>query len=225
MPLRDFRKNQPKATRKPMLTPAPSSWMGGMNSGPTRKGSSRIGSGSGFVPEKIVNGPTPRRIDASPMVAITTAMTGRPMSRRSMTRSRPKPNATMAASATSTATHSGAPHTMSPPAAMKPAIITNSPCAKLTASVALYTSTKPSAMSEYMSPIRMPLDIRRMKKPKNSDMSHRSRHVLDGDRRLHGGLAAVLVGDRADQRHLLLPRVKGVDDGGVLLEDVAAPHL
>src|SRR6267143_5751 len=91
MPLRDFRKNQPKATRKPMLTPAPSSWMGGMNSGPTRKGSSRIGSGSGFVPEKIVNGPTPRRIDASPMVAMTTAMTGRPMSRRSMTRSSTKP--------------------------------------------------------------------------------------------------------------------------------------
>src|SRR6267143_1448341 len=76
MPLRDFKKNQPNPARKARLTPAPSSWMGGMKSGPSMNGSSRIGSGSGLVPEKIVNGPTPRRIDASPIVAMTTAITG-----------------------------------------------------------------------------------------------------------------------------------------------------
>ncbi len=108
-----------------------------MNSGPSMNGSSRIGSGSGLVPEKIVNGPTPRKIDASPIVAMTTAITGRPMSLRSMTRSSTKPNRTRLAIASRTASHSGAPQTMRAPAATKPAIMTNSPCAKLIASVAL----------------------------------------------------------------------------------------
>ncbi len=111
--------------------------MGGMNSGPRMNGSSGSGSGSGRVPWKMPKGPTPRRIDASPMVAMTTAMTGRPMSLRSMTRSRPKPKPTMPASATRTEIHSGIPSTVRPPTTTKPAIITNSPWAKFTASVAL----------------------------------------------------------------------------------------
>jgi len=84
-----------------------------------------------------VNGPSPRRIAASPMVAMTTAMTGRPMSLRSTTRSSTKPKTTMLASAAATESHSGAPRTLSAPTTTKPAIITNSPWAKLTASVAL----------------------------------------------------------------------------------------
>src|SRR5437773_7406101 len=226
MPLRDFRKNQPKAARKPMLTPAPSSWMGGMNSGPTRKGSSRIGSGSGLVPEKIVNGPSPRRIDASPMVAMTTAITGRPMSLRSMTRSRTKPKAIRLTSASTTASHSGAPHTIKPPAATKPAIMTNSPCAKLMASVALYTSTKPSAISEYMSPISSPFDISRKKKPSSSGTrGHLRVDVFHPHARLEGGLAAVLVGDGGRELHVVAARVERVDDRLVLLGHEASPHL
>src|SRR2546430_15045123 len=49
IPLRDFRKNQPKTPRKTRLTDAPRSWIGGMNRGPTMNGSSLIGSASGFV--------------------------------------------------------------------------------------------------------------------------------------------------------------------------------
>src|SRR5882762_6702105 len=109
MPLRDFRKNQTKPARNARLTPAPSNWIGGMKSGPSMNGSSRMGSGSGLDPEKIVNGPRPRRIDASPMVAITTAITGRPMSLRSITRSRMKPKATRLTSASAMASHNGAP--------------------------------------------------------------------------------------------------------------------
>ena len=71
------------------------------------------------------------------MVAMTTAITGRPMSLRSMTRSRRKPKAIMLASTSGTTIHSDTPHTMRPPAATKPAIMTNSPWAKLMASVAL----------------------------------------------------------------------------------------
>src|SRR4029434_8967269 len=75
MPLRDFKKNQPNPARNARLTAAPSSWIGGMKSGPSMNGSSRIGSGSGLVPEKIVNGPTPRRVDATPTVGLTTPIT------------------------------------------------------------------------------------------------------------------------------------------------------
>src|SRR5207247_1443773 len=87
-PLRDFRKNQPKTPRKTRLTDAPRSWIGGMNRGPTMNGSSLIGSASGFVSAPHVSGPTPRRMAARPIVAMTTAMMGRPMRRRSM-RDRP----------------------------------------------------------------------------------------------------------------------------------------
>ena len=62
-----------------------------MKSGPITKGSSLMGRGSVFVPAPKKVGPTPRRIEASPMVAMTTAITGRPMSLRSTTRSRANP--------------------------------------------------------------------------------------------------------------------------------------
>src|SRR5881628_4145387 len=103
IPFRDFRKNQPKTPRKTMLTDAPRSWIGGTKRGPRMNGSSLIGSTSGFVSAPHMRGPTPRRMAARPIVAMTTAMIARPMRRRSITRSRPKPNATMAASPRGTA--------------------------------------------------------------------------------------------------------------------------
>ena len=71
------------------------------------------------------------------MVAMTTAMAGRPMSLRSMTRSRAKPKTIMQTRPSATASHSGAPQAPRLPATTRPAIMTNSPCAKLMASVAL----------------------------------------------------------------------------------------
>ncbi len=127
---------------------------------------------------------------------MTTAMTGRPISLRSITRSRAKPKAIMVPRPRLIDSHSGAFQMSRAAATRMPAIITNSPWAKFTASVALYTSTKPSAISAYMSPMRIPLDISSRKKPKSSDTGGRSFHVLDPDARLDGGLPAVLVGDR-----------------------------
>ena len=95
MPLRDFTKNQPKPARKIRLTRPPTSWMGGMNRGPSTMGSSGMGRGKGRDPAPNVVGPIPRRMAARPMVAMTTAMTGRPISLRSITRSRAKPKAIM----------------------------------------------------------------------------------------------------------------------------------
>src|SRR3990170_2472416 len=112
----------------------------------------------------------------------------------------------------------------SPAATMNPPIMTNSPWAKLMASVALYTSTKPSAMREYMSPIRMPLDIRRAKNC-HSNTRRRLLHILDLDARLDRRLAAVLVGDRRRQLYLIPAGVEGVDDRRVLLGDEAAADL
>jgi hypothetical protein len=71
------------------------------------------------------------------MVAMTTAITGRPISLRSMIRSSTKPKPIMVPRPTRTDTHSGAPATSSIPTTTMPAIITNSPWAKFTASVAL----------------------------------------------------------------------------------------
>ena len=45
MPLRDFTKNQPKPARNSKLTQPPTSWMGGMNRGPSTMGSSGMGRG------------------------------------------------------------------------------------------------------------------------------------------------------------------------------------
>ena len=110
-----------------MLTTAPSTWMGGMKSGPSTNGSSLMGKGSVLVPAPKKVGPTPRRIEASPIVAITTAITGRPMSLRRTTRSRAKPKTTMPASPMRMATHKGAPAALRLRATASPAIITNSP--------------------------------------------------------------------------------------------------
>ena len=80
---------------------------------------------------------TPRRTLASPIVAITTAITGRPINGRSTTRSRPKPSATMPMIAISADSQNGSPTVLAIAAAMNPANMTNSPWAKLIASVAL----------------------------------------------------------------------------------------
>ena len=70
------------------------------------------------------------------MVAITIAMIGRPSSLRSTTRSSPKQNAIMPASVISTARTNGN-LASSDTAAISAASMTNSPWAKLIASVAL----------------------------------------------------------------------------------------
>src|SRR5215471_18770691 len=225
MPLRDQRKNHPKAAMKKMLTDAPRSWMGGMNKGPITKGSSLMGRGKGFVPAPKKVGPTPRRIEASPMVAMTTAIIGRPISFRRTTRSRAKPNTIMLASPRRMATHRGAPAALMARATTSPAIITNSPWAKFTASVALYTRTKPRAIREYMRPMSSPLERRRRKKPNSSDMGRRPLHILDTRSRLDRGLPPILVGDGGGQLYLGAAAVEGVDHRGVLLRHEAAAHL
>src|SRR5262245_29276789 len=225
MPLRDLRKNHPKPPRNTRLTAPPSSWMGGMNRGPRVKGSSRIGSASGLVPAPRNVGPMPLRMEASPIVAMTTAMTGRPISFRSVTRSSAKPNPTMTRRPSVMASHSGAPHTSRLAATTRPAIITNSPWAKFTASVALYTSTKPSAISAYISPMRIPLDSNPSRKPRSSPTGGHSLDVLDQDAGLDGRLAAVLVGDDRAQLDLLAARVERLDHRRVLVCHEASPDL
>src|SRR5262245_2821695 len=225
MPLRDFRKNHPKPARNTRLTAAPRSWIGGMKSGPSAIGSSRMGSGKVRVPAPIVAGPMPRRIEARPIVAMTTAMIGRPINLRSMTRSRAKPNATMPISPRVTASHSGAPHAPRLPATMRPANITNSPWAKLTASVALYTSTKPSAMSAYIRPMSTPLLSSSRKNPNSSGMGWHALHVLDPHPRLHGGLTAVFERDRGGELDLRSPRIERADHRLVLFRDEPTADL
>ena len=66
-----------------------------------------------------------------------TATTGRPSSGRSTTRSRAKPKPIMTASVATTAAISSDPSAPNTAAAIRPAIMTNSPWAKLMASVAL----------------------------------------------------------------------------------------
>src|SRR5713101_2898165 len=225
IPLRDFTKNQPNPARNNRLTRPPTSWIGGMNSGPMMKGSSGMGRGSGRDPAPNAVGPIPRRMEARPMVAMTTAMTGRPISLRSITRSRPKPKAIMVPMPSPTASQSGAPQTPSAAATRIPAIITNSPWAKFTASVALYTRTKPRAMSAYISPMRIPLDIRSRKNPNSSDTAARSFHVLDVDAGLDGGLPAILVSDGGGQLDRLLASVQRIDHGSVPLGHESPAHL
>src|SRR5215471_11328698 len=225
MPLRDLRKNQPNPARKTRLTAPPRSWIGGMNSGPMTNGSSRMGSGRGFVPAPRKVGPIPRRIDASPMVAMTTAITGRPMSLRRVTRSRAKPKPTMTSRPSMIASQSGAPQTSRLAATTSPAIITNSPCAKFTASVALYTRTNPSAMSAYMRPISTPLEVNSSRNPRSSSTGRCPLHVLDADAGLDRGLPAILVRDGRRQLDLVPSAVERVDHRRVLVRDVAPAHL
>ena len=69
----------------------------------------------------------PRNTAASPIVAMTTAITGRPISGRSTTRSSPKPSATMPPIASSEDSQNGIPAISAATAARKPANMTNSP--------------------------------------------------------------------------------------------------
>src|SRR6266446_481379 len=225
MPLRDRRKNHPNPPRKTRLTTAPRSWMGGMNRGPSTIGSSGMGRGSVRVPAPRVDGPMPRRIEARPIVAMTTAITGRPMSLRSMTRSRRNPKPTMAPRPMRMATHRGARSASRAPATTRPAIITNSPWAKFTASVALYTRTNPSAISVYIRPIMMPLDSSRRRNPKSSNTGRGLRDVFDAHAGLDGRLSAILVGDARRELGFRHPPVERIDHRRVLVGHVATSDL
>src|SRR5438876_305924 len=83
MPIRLFKKNQVKIARKTRLTPAPTSCTGGSITGPSSKGSSLTGMTMARVPAPNAITAVPRNTAASPIVAITTAITGRPISGRS----------------------------------------------------------------------------------------------------------------------------------------------
>ena len=87
-------------------------------------------------PPTVIGG-RPRSMAPSPMVAMMTAMIGRPSRGRSTTRSSAKLKATITATAIPTAASTGMPLAASASAATKPASMTNSPWAKLMASVAL----------------------------------------------------------------------------------------
>src|SRR3989441_2322070 len=109
IPLRDFRKNQPKTPRKTRLTDAPRSWIGGMNRGPTMNSSSLIGSARGFVSPPPPSGAPPRPVAARTHLPPTTAPMGRPLRGRTITRSSPNPNPTIPRRPADTASQSGAP--------------------------------------------------------------------------------------------------------------------
>ena len=82
--------------------------------------------------------PQPRSTAATPMVAMMTATTGRPSSGRSTTLSRPKPKPIMTSRTTTMAAiQNGACDAERRSTTIKPASMTNSPWAKLMASVAL----------------------------------------------------------------------------------------
>src|SRR4029450_1191367 len=112
-----------------------------------------------------------------------------------------------------------------------PASITNSPWAKLMASVALYTSTKPSALSEYISPIEAPLSTRANRTSRSSDILRRlpcrlgGGVAVDGDGRAQRRLAAVLESDLHGDVGRRGAAVERLDDAGVLLGDEAAADL
>ena len=135
--MRLFLKNQLKPTKNTRVTTMPSTWIGDRLAGPMAIGSSPIGSGSARVSPPNTTGVRPRRTAASPMVAMMTATTGRPSSGRSTMRSKPKPKAIITAKVAPIATINGTPSTARIAAAIRPDIITNSPWAKLIASVAL----------------------------------------------------------------------------------------
>ena len=134
-PMRVCRNNQVKIPKKIRLTTAPTMSIGGSMMGPRKKGVCWIGISSARVPAPNSSTTTPRSREATPMVAMITAMIGRPSNGRSTTRSRPKQNATRPTTDTMVASQNGM--TVTAAAAMKPPVMTNSPWAKLNASVAL----------------------------------------------------------------------------------------
>jgi hypothetical protein len=136
IPMRLFMKNQVKTARNAIDTITPATCTGGMTAVQMTIGSSPIGSGSALVCAPTVIGGRPRRIAASPMVAMMTATTGRPSSGRSTERSSRKLSTIMPITAAAIAAQIGR-CAESAVVAMKPASMTNSPWAKLIASVAL----------------------------------------------------------------------------------------
>ena len=134
--MRLFKKNQVKRPRNASVTTTPRIWTGGSEAAPMPIGASPMLSDTARVSPPTVIGGNPRNMAPRPMVAMITAMIGRPSSGLSTMRSSAKLNATMMATAAPMATRTGI-LAASAMAAMKPANITNSPCAKLMASVAL----------------------------------------------------------------------------------------
>ena len=108
-PMRLFRKNQVKAARNTRLTPAPTSCTGGSMTGPSWNGSSLTGITIARVPAPNAIVAVPRNTAARPIVAMITAMIGRPISGRSTTRSSPKQNAIIPVSASNAANQNGRP--------------------------------------------------------------------------------------------------------------------
>ncbi len=86
------------------------------------------------VPAPKIRVAPPRSTAATPIVAMMTAITERPIIGRK-TRSSPKQSTTMPMTAISAASQNET--TVAAAAAIKPPNMTNSPCAKLNASVAL----------------------------------------------------------------------------------------
>src|SRR5207244_1220635 len=87
---------------------------------------------------------------------------------------------------------------------------------------AFVAAPNPSAINEYMSPIRTPLDS---SSAPNCQSSIRGPHGLDPDAGVDRRLPPVLVGHRRRHLHVVPARVEGVDEHRVLLGDVAPPHL
>ncbi len=136
-PMRLFRKNHVKATRNRIDTTTPRAWIGGTVATQIEIGVSGSGNGRALVSAPTVMGGRPRRMAASPMVAMITATTESRSFTRSTTRSSAKLKRIMMPTVSATAPTIGRLAATSEVAAIYPASITNSPCAKLIASVAL----------------------------------------------------------------------------------------
>lgn len=91
-----------------------------------------------------------------PIVSMTVEKAGWPRIGRITSRSAKTPKAAMAAIAPGTASQNGKPAVVVSASPSKAPSIIGSPCAKQTASVALWMSTKPSAINRQMQPWATP---------------------------------------------------------------------
>src|SRR5688500_18512913 len=190
--------------------------------------------------------PNPSRKKFSPMVAMNKMMCSWLTSGRSTIRSMAKASATMTTMVSRSATTTGRPFSISP-TSVRAANSTITPCAKLKTPEALKIRTKPSATSEYMSPVAMPprnTSVRKAGEPAMSlngatrtayrrllmrrsqvGVQHRLvlAHLLRG---AVGDLAAVVqhrhaVGNVHDHAHVVLDEGDGGAELAVHVEDEA----
>ena len=134
-PMRVYRNNQEKMPKNTRLTTRSDDSIGGSMIGPTNNGyllhrhlqRARAGTEQQHA--------TPREQGSHADRGLMTAMIGRPSNGRSTTRSSPKQKATIATNRHTAASQNGI--TVAAAAATKPPVMTNSPWAKLNASVAL----------------------------------------------------------------------------------------